>query len=173
MVKTNNPKQLNTKKQPLYSLFIIRYSRRGFTIIELVLSLTIVIILAVAAIFVIDPGRQFAKGRNNERESHLNLILGAVGQNTFDNKGTFSCSSGAIPTSTTRMATSTGNYNIGPCLVTTYLANLPFDPSTSGVRYVSVSDYDTGYNIVRNATTGRVTVSAPAAELGEDISVTR
>ena len=145
----------------------------GFTTIELIVSLAIVIILAAAAIFFIDPPRQFAKGRNNERNSHLQLILGAVGQNTFDNKGTFSCSSGAIPTSTKRMATSTGNYNIGPCLVPTYLSNLPVDPSTSGVKYVSETNYDTGYSIARNATTGRVTVSAPAAELGETIEVTR
>lgn len=145
----------------------------GFTLIELLLTLGIVIILTVGAILIIDPVSQFAKGRNATRKSNLQMILGAVGQNIFDNKGTFSCSSGAIPTTTTKMASSSGNYNIGPCLVPTYLQNLPVDPSTSGAKYVNETNYDTVYNIIRNASTGRVTVSAPAAELGESISYTR
>ncbi len=146
---------------------------RGLSLIELLVSIGIIIILLSSVILILDPVKRLAKGRNNERRSHLQLILGAVGQNTFDNKGTFSCSSGAIPTSTMRMATSTGNYNIGPCLVPTYLNALPFDPSTSGAKYVNENNYDTAYDILRNATTGRVTVSAPAAELGESVTVTR
>ena len=147
--------------------------RTGFTLIELIVTLSIVIILTIGAILVINPPAQLAKGRNTTRKANTQLILGAVGQNIFDNKGTFSCSSGAIPTTTTRMASSSGNYNIGPCLVPTYLQNLPVDPSTSGAKYLSTTDYDTAYNIIRNASTGRVTVSAPAAELGENISYTR
>ena len=147
--------------------------RKAFTIIELLVVIGVVVFLIASAIFLINPGAQFAKSRNNERKSNLELILNAVGQNSFDNKGTFSCSSGAIPTSTaTRMASSTG-YNIGPCLVPSYLDVIPFDPSTSGAKYAGVNNYDTGYFILRNATTGRVTVSAPAAELGEAIEITR
>lgn len=149
------------------------FKRRGFTLIELVVSMAIIVVLVIAVLFVVNPANQLAKGRNQERQADVNLILNAVGQNIFDNSGTFSCLSGAIPTTTRRMATSTGNYNIGPCLVSTYLATLPFDPSTSGAKYASVSNYDTGYFIVQNATTGRVTVSAPAAELGETVDVTR
>lgn len=154
------------------SLFEIHNSRNGFTLIETIVSLGIIVIMTVVAIVILDPARQFAKNRNTQRWSDLNVILNAVGQNTVDNRGTFSCSSGAIPTTTQRMASSTG-YNIAPCIVTTYLNNLPYDPATSGAKYKSVTDYDTAYNILRNATTGRVTVSAPAAEVGESVSVTR
>ena len=150
-----------------------RFSKNGFTLIELVVSLGIIIIMTVFAIVILDPARQFAKSRNNQRWSDVNVIVNAVGQNTFDNRGTFSCASGGIPTTTTRMASSSPNYNIAPCLVTTYLNALPFDPATSGAKWVSATNYDTAYDIVRNATTGRVTVSAPAAEVGGSVSVTR
>lgn len=148
------------------------HKSNGFTLIETLISLGIITVITVAAIVILDPARQFAKSRNTERWSDVNVILNAIGQNTVDNRGTFSCSSGAIPTSTARIASSTG-YNIAPCLVTTYLSALPFDPATSGAKWKSVTDYDTAYSILRNATTGRVTVSAPAAEVGESVSVTR
>ncbi len=149
------------------------YCRSGFTIAELIISITIVAILSAMAVYFIDPVKQLAKSRNTQRKAHVNVISNAIAQNVFDNRGSFSCSSGAIPTSTTRMTTSTGGYNIGPCLVPTYLDSLPLDPSTSGVRFKSQDDYDTGYYIAKSTTTGRVTISAPAAELGESISVTR
>lgn len=145
----------------------------GFSLVELVIAVAIVVLLTFVSIALLDPVRQFAGGRNTQRKGDLNIILNAIGGNTSDNRGTFSCSSGAIPTTTARMASSSGNYNIAPCLVPNYLSVLPFDPATSGARWVSAANYDTAYTIARNATTGRVTVSAPAAELGQSISVTR
>src|SRR3989338_5903442 len=151
---------------------VASHGRRGFTLIEIVVSVGIVVALMVAVVIILNPTAQFAKGRNAQRRANLNMIIAAIGQNKFDNKGTFSCASGAIPTSTaTRMASS--SYNIGPCLVPTYLPSLPYDPSTSTAKWVSVTNYDTGYTIVQSATTSRVTVSAPAAELGETITYTR
>jgi type II secretory pathway pseudopilin PulG len=143
----------------------------GFTLIEIVVSLAIVIGLMVAVIVILNPTAQFAKGRNTQRRANLNMIIGAIGQNKADNKGAFLCPSGTIPTSTARMASS--SYNIGPCLVPTYLSSLPYDPSTSTAKWVSVTNYNTGYTIVQSATTSRITVSAPAAELGEMITYTR
>ena len=146
---------------------------RGFSVIEILIALAIVIGLSTLTLIALNPPGQLGKSRNTQRKADIGIILNAVAENTVDNLGTFSCSSGAIPTSTKRMASSTGNYNIAPCLVTTYLESLPFDPATTSVRWKSVTDYDTGYSILKNATTGRITVSAPAAELGETISITR
>ncbi|MBU6501138.1 MAG: hypothetical protein KGJ89_04610 [Patescibacteria group bacterium] len=149
-------------------------SREGFTLLELVVTMTILIMIGVFAIVAINPTDQIAKSRNAKRISDINVILGAVGQNSSDNEGKFSCSSGTLPTSTSRMAVSgAGSYNIAPCLVSVYLEKLPYDPATTSAHYTSVTDYDTGYTISQSSTTGRITISAPAAELGTSISATR
>lgn len=147
--------------------------KSGFTLFEIIIAVGIIAILAGTAIMFINPAQQMARVRNVQRQSDINLILNAVGQNMADNRGTFNCSSGAIPTSTTKMATSTGNYNIAPCLVPAYLDKLPYDPKATGARYSSTTDYDTGYFILQNTTTNRATINASSSELGQTISVTR
>jgi hypothetical protein len=66
-------------------------------------------------------------------------------------------------------------YDIAPCIIPTYIATLPFDPNgaSQGFGYVDTTNYNTGYTVQRDATTGRVTVAAPQAELGVTISITR
>lgn len=147
--------------------------RRGFSFIELLIALALIAILSGIVVKFLNPAQQLAKARNTQRSSDVSVILTAISQNLFDNKGTFTCAGGAIPTSSTKMANAAGSYHIGPCLVPTYLDKLPFDPSAAGAHYASSTDYDTGYFIQRNASSGRITVNAPAAELGKMISVTR
>jgi len=145
----------------------------GFTIIEILVAMGIIVILITMVVVVLNPPRQLAKGRNARRSADVNIILNAAARNMADNKGAFVCTSGVIPTTTKKMAAGGENYNIAPCLIPLYLDNLPYDPATTSAHYTSVADYDTGYTIVSSSTTGRVTISAPAAELGESISVTR
>lgn len=147
--------------------------RNGFTLIELLIVIGIIAVLAGVVIVALNPARQFAQARNTQRWSNVNAILNAVGQRTADNRGVFEtgCAAGPIPTTATVMATS--GYDIAPCLVPTYISILPYDPSAPGASYTSTSSYNTAYNIQRDATTGRITISAPAAELGEVISVSR
>jgi len=147
----------------------------GFTLIETIVSISIFILLLVATMVILDPIHQLAKARNTQRQANLNVVMNAIGQNRADAKGMFSCAAGPIPTTTKLMAagTNTAYYDIGSCLAPIYLTSLPFDPSSSSSFWVSATNYNTGYTISQNATTGRITVSAPAAELGSTISVTR
>lgn len=147
--------------------------KKGFTLVEILIAIALVVVIGALAILVLDPSAQLARGRNAARISHLNTILNAIWQNKSDNEGDFNCISGEIPTNEQKMATGTEDYNIAPCLVPVYLPTMPFDPNAVGAYYSSTTDYDTAYIVVLNATSGRVTVSAPYAELQETISVTR
>ena len=138
-------------------------------------AVAIVAIIAGVAFMVINPSQQLAQSRNSERLLHVQTIMNAVRQNIADQGNeSFACASGSLPTSTARMTSvaGAGNYNIAPCLVPTYLYTLPFDPSASSSHYTSNTDYDLGYNIMI-ASSGQVTISAPYAELGKTVSVTR
>ena len=148
--------------------------RDGFTFFEIVLSVAILAILSVAVMVLVNPASLYAKARNTERVTHVNSILSAIGENMADNRGSFSCAAGTLPTSTKRMANGSSTYyNIAPCLVPAYMPDFPYDRSAAGAHFSSTTDYDSGYSVIRNASSGVITVTAPFAELGVIISASR
>lgn len=154
---------------------------QGFTLLELLVVIGIIAILAGIVIVALNPARQFAQARNADRENAVTQILNAVQQNRVDNGGIFTCdpdgdgTNNDIPSTPTAIASGTGGaeYNICPCIVPTYIPLLPLDPDpTVGTGANDcTANYDSGYEISQDAQ-GRVTVSAPAAELGQTISST-
>ena len=77
--------------------------------------------------------------------------------------------------STTVANISKAGADVCAALVTKYLAALPVDPLTNNGTPVTdcTSSYDTNYTVVKSAADNRITVAAPAAELGATITVTR
>jgi type IV pilus assembly protein PilA len=139
-------------------------ARRGFTLIELLLVIGIIAILAAIVIVAINPTKQLGDARNAQRRSDVNTVLNAVYQYAIDNRGNLP--SGITTTNREICITDTSDCDEANIEVLTgsYLVRLPVDPQATGTG--------TDYFIVRNSN-GRVTVSAPRAEQGASISVTR
>ncbi|HUZ92629.1 MAG TPA: prepilin-type N-terminal cleavage/methylation domain-containing protein [Candidatus Paceibacterota bacterium] len=150
-----------------------RANELGLTLIEIMIAIALLVIIATIGLVAANPAGQIAGARNNERQLHLQALMNSIRQNIADTSGeTFTCVAGAIPTTSTDMASASGSYNIAPCIIPAYLFTMPFDPSASGAHYTSVSDYDTDYTIMENAS-GVITVAAPYAELKKSISISR
>lgn len=140
--------------------------RGGFTLVEILIVIAIIGILAAMVIISINPNRQFKSARDTQRLTNLSTILNAIGQNIAEHKGVFTCSGSALafPTTATIISSDAAGFNLAPCLVPDYLQALPYDPTATGAGFTSTTSYNTGYNIIEDAT-GRITITAPAAEL--------
>ena len=143
---------------------------KGFTLIELLVVIGILAVLLAITLIAINPARQFSQANNTKRRSDVNAILNAVNQYMADNKG-------ALPagiTSSVLTIADTGA-NICAALVPTYIAALPRDPLTlNGVSVTGcTAAYNTNYTIVQSAANNRITVNAPAVEIGDTVTVTR
>lgn len=144
--------------------------RRGFTLIELLLVIGIIAILAAIVIVAINPTKQLGDARNAQRRSDVNTVLNAVYQYAIDNDGKVPT---GIPTGTALgicQTSSTATCNNGvdlDVLTGSYLVKLPRDPQSDA------TGTGTNYRIMQDGTSRRITVTAPNAENGATISVTR
>lgn len=153
------------------------FKEKGFTLIELLLVIGILVILISATIVAINPARQFAQANNAARFSGVTTLMNAVYQNIIDNAGKFcpdlvTGEEFVIPS--TAGPISSGGVDIYDCLIgseATYLSTLPLDPQDG--KFIDSTDYDTGYTIMKDSNTLRITIAAPSAEIGEVISLTR
>lgn len=145
-------------------------SRRGFTLIEVLLVVVIIAILAGIVIIAVNPARQIAQTNNAQRDSDVRAMIDAVHQYSIDNRGVLPTE---IPDTAAAavVGSAVGQIDICSYLVPTYVAEMPYDPTATGAHFTSCADYNTGYTISTDAD-GRVTVSA-VGELSEVISVTR
>ena len=147
----------------------------GFTLIELLVVIGILAILLAVTLIAINPNKHFQDARNAQRQSNVAAILDAIYEYESANNGKEPPSVAAV-TSTPVALSSTG-IDVCTDLTPTYLAGLPTDPSSGTVTGgsspcdIGVTAYITGYTIAQS--NGRFTISAPTAEDGATISVTR
>jgi type IV pilus assembly protein PilA len=136
----------------------------GFSLIEILIVVALIIILATITIIAINPGKNFQDTRNAQRSSDVTSILNAVTQYTSEEGNSLAAFTiNACPTPT---AIGTGGVDLASILVEEYIVEIPKDPQPAG------TDADTGYTICLTDT-GRVEISAPNAEGGKTISVKR
>lgn len=139
----------------------------GFTLIEVLVVVAIVVVLAAITIIAINPAKHFADTRNAQRSADVGEILNAVTQytsqqgNALGDFGTITdCSSGADS-----IGTGAGNINLSTLLVDDYIVAIPQDPQGG-------TEANTGYTICQT-TGGRVQIAAPNAENDKTIAVKR
>ena len=148
---------------------------KGFTLLEILLVVAAIAILAGIVILALNPSKQLAETRNAQRWSDVNTILNAAYQYSIDNNGDVPSTITTTATGVCKTTPSNDCTNLIDLGVLTnnetYLVGMPVDPNPNATACTDTDD-STCYEILQTSN-GRITVSAPSAEEGETISVTR
>ena len=89
--------------------FLSMKSKKGFTLIEIIAAVALLLILSAIVIIAINPARNFAESRNTQRSSNVNAILNAIGHYAVDNKSQLP---NGIDTNLRMIGTSTTGCNV-------------------------------------------------------------
>jgi type II secretory pathway pseudopilin PulG len=134
-----------------------RKKYEGFSLIEILVVVALIIILATITIVAINPAKNFRDTRNAQRSTDVMTILNAVTQFTSE-EGNALSDLGTIATcpATTIIGTTAeaGYVDLSTQLVEEYLVEIPMDPSDG-------TEADSGYTICQTDT-GRVEISGDA-----------
>jgi prepilin-type N-terminal cleavage/methylation domain-containing protein len=147
----------------------------GFTLLELLIVMSILGILATVLMILINPARQLAKARDSERRSDIYAIVSAIDRYATEHSGTLPDTDGDeetnnFPTNPTCIGSGGGCFNLagagetGETIVPEYMYEIPTDPRTG-------SPSDTGY-IIYVDDNDYIHASA-SGETETDISVVR
>jgi prepilin-type N-terminal cleavage/methylation domain-containing protein len=169
----------------------MKHTKKGFTLLEILLVIGLIAILAGITIVAINPGRQIGQANDTQKISDVNTILNAVYQYTLDNSGflpdgngvainatlqvvgeeTAACTTATFCPSVTQAAAC---IDLADDLVGTtskYILSMPVNPNSN-----TINAYDqgfTGYYISKDVNE-RITVGSCENDVdGNPISVTR
>lgn len=130
----------------------------GFSLIEILVVVALIIILATITIVAINPGKNFRDTRNAQRSSDVNTILSAVTQYTTDGNALPEGVVTACDEDDWKVGDSIGTEGVDLTFLTTeendYMVAVPKDPDGG-------TDKVTGYVICSIGT--RVQIAAPKA----------
>lgn len=147
----------------------------GFTLLEILLVVAAIGILAGIVVLAINPSKQIGETNNAQRRTDVSTILNGVYQYSIGNNGSMPSS---IATSATCASPATNEICksdavsctglVDLSVLTTneeYIPGMPTDPTAETTN-------GSGYFIAMSSN-DRITVCAPGAEVGANISVTR
>ena len=142
---------------------------KNLTIVQkIVIALAIVIILAVAVYF-INPPKKFLEMRNSQRRSDVVNILNSVYQYSIDHNGQLPSIISSTPTMICKTKAPSCDGLVDISEITSnkkyLLSQVPVDSKEKDVN-------SSGYQIVKLGS-GRISVSAPLAENGAVISLSK
>lgn len=163
----------------------MKNSKKGFTLIELIIVIAIIMIIAGSIFVAIDPARRLYESRNSRRASDVATILEAIKTYQADNEGTHysvvdgmtngtyyqigSCTTGSDCTAQTVNAACKDLSAIG----TGYLAKVPKDPkdgTTAETKYYMMKDANGAVSVGACEPEG---TGAGGASAAPDIEVAR
>ena len=141
--------------------------RRAFTLVELLLTVSIIGILATITIGTMSPRKQLNSSRDAKRQADVNAIMSAIDQYSID-KGVLPAGivRGPAKEICTSWATSCNGGISLLMLSGTYIPTLPADP------YAQPTETGSHY-FISLSNTDLVTIFAPLAEGKHSISITR
>lgn len=142
---------------------MIKKLQKGFTLVEILVVVTIIALLAAVVFVALDPVTRFGDARNSRRWNDINSILTAIHLYIVSNDGNLP-SGLTTGQATTELGTCVGCDNLSTPLAP-YLKTIPLDPETGTAS-------NSGYSVAVDAN-NIVTVTADDAENSETIEVSR
>jgi prepilin-type N-terminal cleavage/methylation domain-containing protein len=135
-------------------------NKKGFTLLEILLSLTLITFVVLITISLINPGQQVADVNNVQRQADILNIYTAINQYREANNGILPAGINTTAINICQVGCTENSSQIDISLeLNPYLRlnTLPIDPLQTGSIL-------TGYTVYVDSQSGRVVVSAPLAE---------
>ena len=141
--------------------------RSAFTLVELLVVISVLATLMAITLVAINPSRLFGQATHTKRQSDAAVLGKAIDQYVIDQRGAIP--SQLLPLETPKpVAHNSGGDEADICslLIPNFIPALPVDPSISGSSYIKdcAATYTTGYYAIANRS-GKVGVYSPTGDV--------